>query len=41
VRLDDGSTWCLACDASARNLGYDDRPATLIEGRFPEPEAAS
>ena len=24
VRLEDGSTWCDACDEAAETLGYDD-----------------
>lgn len=27
VTLEDGSTWCSACDAAARRMGYDDLPA--------------
>lgn len=30
LALSDGSTWCIACDASARNLGYDNAHATLL-----------
>jgi hypothetical protein len=26
VVLVDGSIWCLDCDSSARNMGYDDTP---------------
>lgn len=30
IRLDDGSTWCFACDTAARRLGYDNAPAKWI-----------
>lgn len=30
VELSDGSHWCLSCDASARNLGYDDEPIVAM-----------
>ena len=30
VMLRDGSTWCLGCDLSARNQGYDNAPAKML-----------
>lgn len=33
VRLDDSSTWCLACNDSANNLGYDQHRGRWLPGR--------
>lgn len=30
VVLNDGSTWCINCDMTARELGYDNRPGVLL-----------
>lgn len=30
VQLRDGSYWCLSCDVSARNQGYDDTPIVAM-----------
>lgn len=33
VRLSDSSTWCLPCNESANNLGYDQARGRWIAGR--------
>jgi hypothetical protein len=33
VRLPDGSVWCLGCNESANNLGYDNYRGRWLPGR--------
>lgn len=33
LELPDRSLWCIACDVSARRLGYDNAPARMLRRR--------